>query len=197
MHPNTHSTPADPADGLTALQAVANQLATQPLDDLPDPSGPPGSSSSADSWTACKATGWPSSPPSTPGRAAGTQHLPQPHHRRGRTGAAGSGRLDPPRLRRVVGHFRLVADPTAPRPTASSSGGRGRWLAAPGDARIALDGLLEPEAGQTVLAALEPWPARPTPPMLAVVASGGPMPWPSWPAGPWRAGGCPRPAASG
>jgi len=50
---------------------------------------------------------------------------------------------------------------------------------------VAVDGLLEAEAGQTVLAALEPLarPADADDP--AVVASGPPMPWPSWAAGPW------------
>src|SRR5512133_2989984 len=50
---------------------------------------------------------------------------------------------------------------------------------------VAVDGRLEPEAGQSLLAALEPL-ARPAPPMRVVGASVGPMPWPSWPAGPWR-----------
>jgi hypothetical protein len=41
---------------------------------------------------------------------------------------------------------------------------------------VAVDGLLDPEAGQTLMSALEPL-ARPTaPPMGAVVAGGGPMP---------------------
>src|SRR5512132_4286827 len=50
---------------------------------------------------------------------------------------------------------------------------------------VAVDGRLEPEAGQSLLAALEPL-ARPAPPMRVVGASVGPTPWPSWPAGPWR-----------
>jgi hypothetical protein len=39
-----------------------------------------------------------------------------------------------------------------------------------------LQGLLEPEAGQILLAAWSPWPARPTAMMTAVVISAAPMP---------------------
>jgi hypothetical protein len=46
------------------------------------------------------------------------------------------------------------------------------------DNRVAVDGLVEAEAGQMLLAALEPQ-ARPhSAEAPAVVASGGPMPWP-------------------
>jgi hypothetical protein len=70
-------------------------------------------------------------------------------------------RLDPPRLRQVVTHLRLVADPGG----ADRLGERRhqqRWLqlASTLDGMVAVDGLLEPEAGQTLLAALEPL-ARP------------------------------------
>jgi hypothetical protein len=41
---------------------------------------------------------------------------------------------------------------------------------------VAVDGLLDPEAGQIVLAAWSPWPAPTAPRMPAVVVSGGPMP---------------------
>jgi hypothetical protein len=71
------------------------------------------------------------------------------------------GRLDPPRLRRVIAHLRLVADPDgADRRTERLHERRGLWLAPTLDGMVALDGLLEPEAGQTLLAALEPL-ARP------------------------------------
>jgi hypothetical protein len=70
--------------------------------------------------------------------------------------------LDPPRLRRAVAHLRLVADPdTADRDTERRYGQRGVWLAATWEGMVALNGLLDPEAGQTLLAALEPL-ARPT-----------------------------------
>ena len=70
-------------------------------------------------------------------------------------------RLDPPRLRRVLGHLRLVADPDgADRAAAVRHGRRGLWLTPSFEGMVAVDGLLEPEAGQTLLAALEPL-ARP------------------------------------
>jgi Domain of unknown function (DUF222) len=74
---------------------------------------------------------------------------------------AAAGRLDPPRLRRVLGHLQLVADPAgAERDRERRHGRRGLWLASTWDGLVAVDGLLEPEAGQTLLAALEPL-ARP------------------------------------
>ena len=71
-------------------------------------------------------------------------------------------RLDPPRLRRAVAHLRLVADPDAADAQAERRHQqRGLWLASTWEGMVALDGLLDPEAGQTLLAALEPL-ARPT-----------------------------------
>ena len=71
-------------------------------------------------------------------------------------------RLDPPRLRRVLAHLRLVADPDG-ADQARERRHAGRWLRLiPSfEGMVAIDGLLEPEAGQTVLAALEPL-VRPT-----------------------------------
>jgi len=70
-------------------------------------------------------------------------------------------RLDPPRLRRLVTHLRLVADPDSERDRAQRRHEqRGLWLSPTLDNMIAVDGLLEAEAGQTLLAALEPL-ARP------------------------------------
>jgi hypothetical protein len=75
---------------------------------------------------------------------------------------AAARRLDPPRLRRAVAHLRLVADPdTADRDTERRYGQRGLWLAATWEGMVAVNGLLDPEAGQTLVAALEPL-ARPT-----------------------------------
>jgi hypothetical protein len=69
--------------------------------------------------------------------------------------------LDPPRLRRVLGHLCLVADPdAADRAGEVRHARRGLWLAPTLEGMVAVDGLLEPEAGQVVLAALEPL-ARP------------------------------------
>jgi hypothetical protein len=65
--------------------------------------------------------------------------------------------LDPLRRRTVVGHLRLVADPAGVgRDAQRRHERRGLWLAPTVDGMVAIDGLLEPEAGQLVLAALEP-----------------------------------------
>jgi hypothetical protein len=70
-------------------------------------------------------------------------------------------RLDPPRLRRAVGHLLAVADPDAADQAAQRRHDRrGLRLASTWDGMVAVDGLLEPEAGQLVQAALEPL-ARP------------------------------------
>ena len=72
-------------------------------------------------------------------------------------------RLDPPRLRRAITHLRLVADPDGAdriRPSGATQQ-RGLWLSPTWEGMVALQGLLDPEAGQTLLAALEPL-ARPT-----------------------------------
>jgi Domain of unknown function (DUF222)/HNH endonuclease len=69
--------------------------------------------------------------------------------------------LDPGRLRRLLGHLLQVADPDgADRDRERRHARRGVWLAPTFEGMVALDGLLEPEAGQTLLAALEPL-ARP------------------------------------
>jgi Domain of unknown function (DUF222)/HNH endonuclease len=71
-------------------------------------------------------------------------------------------RLDPPRLRRAVAHLLEVADPDGAEARAQRRHEQ-RWLRlAPTFAgMVAVDGLLDAEAGQTLLAALEPL-ARPT-----------------------------------
>jgi Domain of unknown function (DUF222)/HNH endonuclease len=71
-------------------------------------------------------------------------------------------RLDPPRLRRVLAHLRAVADPDAADTEAQRRyDRRGLWLAPTWEGMLAIQGLLDPEAGQSLLAALEPL-ARPT-----------------------------------
>jgi Domain of unknown function (DUF222) len=102
-------------------------------------------------------------------------------------------RLDPPRLRRVLGQLRLVADPDH---TEQQHQRRGLWLAPTIDGMVAVDGLLDPEAGQTLLAALEPLARPPTPTTLALVASAAPTPSPSSPAAAWKPAGSPRAAGS-
>jgi Domain of unknown function (DUF222)/HNH endonuclease len=94
--------------------------------------------------------------------AAGTQELPA------RTTSEAepvlleaARRLDPPRLRRVLGYLRQMADPDREHDRAERRHQRrGVWLAPTWQGMVALNGLLEPEAGQIVLSALEPL-ARP------------------------------------
>jgi Domain of unknown function (DUF222) len=70
-------------------------------------------------------------------------------------------RLDPPRLRRVLGHLRQVIDPDGADQAAEQRyGRRGLWLASTLEGMVAVGGQLEPEAGQPLLAALGPL-ARP------------------------------------
>jgi Domain of unknown function (DUF222)/HNH endonuclease len=66
-------------------------------------------------------------------------------------------RLDPPRLRRLVAHLVDVADPdgTAARAQRQHER-RGIWLSPTFEGMLAVDGLLDREAGETLLAALEP-----------------------------------------
>jgi hypothetical protein len=94
--------------------------------------------------------------------AAGTHHLPP-----ATTAAAEpvlletAGRLDPPTLRKVVGHLVEVADPdTAAAQAHHRHERRGLWVTPTFEGMVAVDGLLDPEAGETLLTALEPL-ARP------------------------------------
>jgi hypothetical protein len=94
--------------------------------------------------------------------AAGTQDLAAPTAAQAEPVLLeAAGRLDPPRLRRVVAHLQLVADPEGAEARADRQHQRrGLWLSPTLEGMVALDGLLEPEAGQTLVAALEPL-ARP------------------------------------
>jgi Domain of unknown function (DUF222)/HNH endonuclease len=70
-------------------------------------------------------------------------------------------RLDPPRLRRVISHLQQVTDPDgADEQAERRHQQRWLWLAPTWEGKLALQGLLEPEAGAILLAALEPL-ARP------------------------------------
>jgi hypothetical protein len=72
-----------------------------------------------------------------------------------------AGRLDPPGLRKLLAHLRDVADPQgADARMQRQHARRGLWLSPTLAGMIAVDGLLDPEAGETLLAALEPL-ARP------------------------------------
>jgi hypothetical protein len=94
--------------------------------------------------------------------AAGTQDLPAA------TAAEAepvlldvAGRLDPPGLRKLITHLREVADPQgAEARTQRQHERRGLWVSPTLAGMVAIDGLLDPEAGETLLAALEPL-ARP------------------------------------
>jgi Domain of unknown function (DUF222)/HNH endonuclease len=94
--------------------------------------------------------------------ASGTQPLPE--HRTSEAEPVlleAARRLDPGRLRRLLGHLLQIADPDgADRERERRHGRRGLWLAPTFAGMVAVDGLLEAEAGQTLLAALEPL-ARP------------------------------------
>jgi Domain of unknown function (DUF222)/HNH endonuclease len=95
--------------------------------------------------------------------AAGTHDLDAPTTTKAEPVlVAAARRLDPPRLRRAITHLQQVADPdSADRQAERRHGRRGLWLAPTFEGMVAVEGLLEPEAGQTLLAALEPL-ARPT-----------------------------------
>ena len=72
-----------------------------------------------------------------------------------------AARVDPPQLRRAVGYLLQVADPDgADAARERRHQRRGVWLSPTLDDMVAIHGLLEPEAGTTLLAALEPL-ARP------------------------------------
>jgi hypothetical protein len=94
--------------------------------------------------------------------AAGTHHLPDHVTSEAEPVLVQAARrLDPARLRRVVGHLQLVADPEGAASQAERRHERrGLWLSPTLDGMVAMDGLLEAEAGQVLLAALEPL-ARP------------------------------------
>jgi hypothetical protein len=94
--------------------------------------------------------------------AAGTHDLPQQVTAEAEPVLVEAARrLDPPRLRRALAHLRQVLDPEGADDRAERQHQRrGLWLTATLEGMVAVDGLLEPEAGQTLLAALDPL-ARP------------------------------------
>jgi hypothetical protein len=70
-------------------------------------------------------------------------------------------RVDPPRVRQAADHLCQVADPEgAERAAAHHHARRGVWVSPTWQGMVAIDGLLDPEAGSIVQAALEPL-ARP------------------------------------
>src|SRR6266540_1923355 len=66
-------------------------------------------------------------------------------------------RLDPARLHRLAGHLRDVLDPDAAEERGRARlERRGLWLAATFDGMVAVNGLLDPDAGEAARAALAP-----------------------------------------
>jgi uncharacterized protein DUF222/HNH endonuclease len=70
---------------------------------------------------------------------------------------AAARRLNPPRLRQVIAHLRSTVDPEGADRRHDQ---RWLWVAPTWEGMVALQGLLDPEAGQILLGALEPL-ARP------------------------------------
>jgi hypothetical protein len=95
--------------------------------------------------------------------AGGTQHLPTATVADAEPVLLEAARrLDPPRLRRLVAHLREVANPdAADEQTQRQHERRGLWVSPTLAGMVAVDGLLDLEAGETLLAALAPL-ARPS-----------------------------------
>jgi hypothetical protein len=103
-------------------------------------------------------------------------------------------RLDPPRLRRLVGHLRYVADPDAADTEAQRRyDRRGLWLAPTWEGMVAVGGLLDPRPARVCWPPWSPWPAPPAPTTTAAGISATPTRWPSWPAAASRPAACPAP----
>ena len=94
--------------------------------------------------------------------AAGTKDLPDHVIQEAEPALVGAARqLDPHRLRQAVAHLQYTVDPDrADAQAQRRHARRGVWLTPTYDQLVAIGGILEPEAGQTLLAALEPL-ARP------------------------------------
>jgi hypothetical protein len=92
-------------------------------------------------------------------RGAGRRHPrpPPPHRRRGGAGLLDAARrLDPPAAPRHHPPALCRRPEAADRQVALQHAQRGLWVAATLEGMVAVGGLLEPEAGQTLLAALDP-----------------------------------------
>jgi hypothetical protein len=144
MDSNTHSVGA-PA-GFSALVAELQGLAAQDVGGLADGALTEGTISPAHAQVL----------------ASGTRDLPAHVAAEAEPVlVAAARRLDPSRLRRVVAQLRGVADPDGAGAQAQRRHRqRGVWLASTWEGMVAVNGLLDPEAGQTLVAALEPL-ARP------------------------------------
>jgi hypothetical protein len=143
----------------------------------PPPSPPPAGCATGPGWATPTPTTASGSP--APCTAPPARHRPGPGRRRaqrparggvdpqypaadggdgggGRTGAAGGGAaVGPPGLRKVVGHLGDVADPDAADQRAlRRHDRRGLWVAPTLAGMVAVDGLLDAEAGETLLTAV-------------------------------------------
>src|SRR5918995_5237605 len=85
--------------------------------------------------------------------AHGTHHLPEHVTVEAEPVLVQAARqLDPTGLRRLLGHLLQLADPEgADRDRARRHARRGLWLAPTFEGMVAVDGLLEPEAGQVLI----------------------------------------------
>jgi hypothetical protein len=94
--------------------------------------------------------------------AASTQHLPAATVSDAEPALVDAARqLDPQRLRQAVAHLQYTIDPDrADAQAQRRHARRGVWLTPTYDRMVAIGGLLDPEAGQTLRAALDPL-ARP------------------------------------
>ncbi len=108
-----------------------------------------------------------------------------------------ASRLDPPRLRRVLGHLQLVADPAgADRASERATSAAASGWPQPGKAWSPWTGYWTPRPARPYWRCWSRWPVQPTPRTLAAVASAAPTPSRSWPAGAWKPAGSPRPVGS-
>jgi len=83
-------------------------------------------------------------------------------------------RLDPGRLRRVIGHLQLVADPDSAEAKAERRHQRrGLWLSATLEGMVAWTACWNPKPARPCWPPWSPWPARPAPPMPAAVVNAG------------------------
>jgi Domain of unknown function (DUF222) len=166
----------------------------------PPVSGPPGPCSAAPAQTATALTDGQLSPAHARVLAVGTHQLPAPVTAEAEPVLVEvARRLDPARLRQLVAHLGLVADPDGAQAKAERHHQRRGACGRPRPWRAWWPwmGCWRPRPARACWPPWNPWPARPAPTMPAAAANAGLMPWPSWPAGPLRAGRLPQAGGSG
>ena len=137
-------------------------------------------------WTAWTATGSRTWPPSTPAAAPPTTGCRRPRPPAGC--ATTSSWATPPPPARSAPPGRCSAAPHQDRPSPVRRRHLGSACRGPGPRH---KGLLDPEAGQILLAALEPLARPPSADDPRSGTSGAPTPSRSWPGAPWRPASCP------